>query len=169
MEIRFEVTVSADLEPDPVDGRVILIVSSREQPEPRFQRLRSLQTPQIFGVDVDGLAAGEPAVIETTTRGFPLESAAEIPPGEYFVQAVLNVYTTFERADGHTIKAHMDQWEGQHWNRSPGNLYSPVQRVRIDPGSDEAISISLTERMPAIEPPADTKYVKHIKFPQRHP
>ena len=44
--IRFEVTVSADLEPDPVDGRVILIVSSLLQPEPRFQGLRSLQTPQ---------------------------------------------------------------------------------------------------------------------------
>lgn len=162
--IRFEVTVSADLETGPVDGRVLLIISSREQPELRFQGLRSLQTPQLFGVDVDGLAAGEAAIIDTTTRGFPLESAAEIPAGDYFVQAVLNLYTTFERADGHTIKAHMDQWEGQHWNRSPGNLYSAVQRVRIDPGSGQAISISLTERMPPIEPPADTKYVKHIKF-----
>ena len=162
--VRFEVNVPADVEPAPVDGRVLLLISSREQPEPRFQRLRSLDTPQIFGVDVDGLAPGEAAVIDTGTRGFPLESAAEIPPGEYFVQAVLNVYTTFERADGHTIKAHMDQWEGQQWNRSPGNLYSQVQQVRIDPGSDNPIAISLTERIPPIEQPADTDYVKHIKF-----
>jgi len=161
---RFEVRVPAQVEAGPVDGRVLLVVSSREQPEPRFQPLRSLDTPQIFGVDVEGLAAGEPAVIDATTRGFPLESADEIPPGDYFVQAVLNVYTTFERADGHTIKAHMDQWEGQQWNRSPGNLYSTVQRVRIDPASAQPIALDLTERIPPIEPPADTAYVKHIKF-----
>jgi hypothetical protein len=119
---RFEVRVPAAVEAEPVDGRVLLLVSSSAEPEPRFQRLRSLDTPQIFGVDIDGLAPGEAAVIDATTRGFPLESAAEIPPGDYYVQAVLNVYTTFERADGHTIKAHMDQWEGQQWNRSPGNL-----------------------------------------------
>ena len=48
------------------------------------------------------------------------------PPGEYFVQALLNVYTRFPRADGHVIWAHMDQWEGQQFNRSPGQ---PLQRA----------------------------------------
>ena len=69
-------------------------------------------------------APPSPAIVDAGTRGWPLESITQIPAGDYTVQAVLNVYTTFTRADGHTIKAHMDQWEGQHWNRSPGNLYS---------------------------------------------
>ena len=60
-----------------------------------------------------------PIVVDARTRGWPLESITQIPPGDYTVQAVLNVYTTFHRADGHVIKAHMDQWEGQRWRNSP--------------------------------------------------
>src|SRR5262249_46394668 len=74
-----------------------------------------------------------PIVIDAAPRGWPLESISTLPAGDYSVQAVLNVYTTFHRADGHLIEAHMDQWEGQKWNRSPGNLYSEPTRVRIDP------------------------------------
>ena len=40
---------------------------------------------------------------------------------------MLNVYTTFHRADGHVVKMHMDQWEGQDFPVSPGNLYSEPQ------------------------------------------
>ena len=162
---RFEVVVPGDLASAPVDGRVLLLVSTTDDPEPRLQRLRSLDSPLIFGVDVDGLAPGEPAVIDSSARGFPIETIAEIPPGEYFVQAVLNVYTTFNRADGHTIKAHMDQWEGQHWNRSPGNLYSPVERMTIDPASGNAVSVTLSEKIPSLDPPDTTDILPYYRFP----
>ncbi len=161
---RFEVSVAADLVEESVDGRVLLLISRSDDVELRFQRLRGPSAIPIYGVDVDGMRPGDAAVIDVDTRGFPLESISEIPAGDYYVQAVLNVYTTFHRADGHTIKAHMDQWEGQQWNRSPGNLFSTVQQVRIDPATGDAIRIELTEEMPPIEPPSDTKYVKHIKF-----
>src|SRR3954462_4156383 len=46
-----------------------------------------------------------PVVVDASTRGWPLESITQIPAGDYTVQAVLNVYTTFTRADGHTITA----------------------------------------------------------------
>jgi len=108
--------------------------------------------------------AALPIVIDARTRGWPVASIRDIPAGNYTVQAVLNVYTTFRRADGHTIKAHMDQWEGQHWNRSPGNLYSEPQHVHIDPTAAGPIRITLDKAIPPIDPPADTQYVKHIKF-----
>ena len=162
--IRFEVIVDGGVRSEPVDGRVILIVSDEDSREPRFQRLRSPDAPAVFGVDVDGLAPGQAAVIDSDTRGWPLESISELPAGDYFVQVVLNVYTTFHRADGFTIKAHMDQWEGQQWNRSPGNLYSDVIQVSIDPESAEPIRVPISQVMPPIDPPEDTKYVKHIKF-----
>ncbi len=163
-EFRFEIAFNESLRSTPVDGRVLIIISDRPIPEPRFRILRSPTAPALFGVDVDGLMPDETAVIDADTRGWPLESITQIPPGQYFVQAVLNVYTTFRRADGHTIKAHMDQWEGQQWNRSPGNLVSDVQRVRIDPASTGPVRLTFTQVIPAIEPPTDTKYVKHIKF-----
>ena len=59
---------------------------------------------------------------------------------------------------------HNDQWEGQHWNRSPGNLYSDVQKVRIDPAKNETIQLICKNVIPPIEIPPDTKWVKRIKF-----
>jgi hypothetical protein len=105
-----------------------------------------------------------PAVVDASIRGWPLESISQIPPGDYTVQAVLNVYTAFTRRDGAVIKAHMDRWEGQKWNRSPGNLYSVPTRVHIDPAIASPIRITLKNTIPPIEPPADTRYVKHITF-----
>ena len=53
------------------------------------------------------------------------------------VQAVLDVYQTFHRADGKTIKLSPDRGEGKHWNLAPGNLYSKPQKVHVGPGGNE--------------------------------
>jgi hypothetical protein len=87
---------------------------------------------------------------------------AQVPPGEYWVQAVLHRYETFKRSDGHTVKLPMDRGEGQQWSRAPGNLYSTPKKIRID--SQAAIAITLDKIIPPIEPPKDTKYIKHIKI-----
>jgi hypothetical protein len=86
-----------------------------------------------------------------------------VPAGEYTVQAVLNKYETFHRADGKTIKLHMDQGEGQHWNLTPGNLISKPQKITVKPGG-APIAVLLTGVIPPIATPADTKYVRHIRI-----
>jgi hypothetical protein len=58
----------------------------------------------------------------------------------------------------------MDQWEGQQWNLSPGNLCSRPERIKIDPTAGGTIPISLTERIPPISPPQDTPYVRYVKI-----
>jgi hypothetical protein len=58
----------------------------------------------------------------------------------------------------------MDQGEGQHWNRSPGNLYSTPQRLAVDPEEEKRVSITLDQVIPPIEPPEDTEYIKHIRI-----
>ena len=88
----------------------------------------------------------------------------QMPAGEYYVQAVLNVYETFHRSDGHMVKLPMDQGEGQHWNRKPGNLYSEPLKMKIDPASSAIVKIELTKTIPPIDPPQDTKYIKHVKL-----
>ena len=105
-----------------------------------------------------------PAVIDAGTLGYPLKSLKELPAGEYYVQALVNVYTEFHRADGHTIWAHMDQWEGQQFNKSPGNIYSAVQKVHLDPKAGYDVKLSLDTLIPPVEVPADTEWVKHIKI-----
>ncbi len=160
----FQVAVADGLAKGPLDGRVILILSWDSTPEPRLQRLRTPMAPAIFGMDVEGLEPDGVTVINGSTRGWPVEHTGELPEGDYFVQAVLNVYTTFHRADGNVIKAHMDQWEGQQWNTSPGNLVSQVQRVHVDPGSSGSIRVTLSRSLPPLDPPQDTRYVRHVKF-----
>ena len=145
----------------PLDGHVVLIVSTTGTPEPRFQISEGLTTQQMFGADVDGARS---VTIGGATVGYPREHLDQVPAGEYYVQAVLNVYETFHRGDGHTVKLPMDYGEGQHWNRKPGNLYSEPVKMKIDPASSAAIRIALGKTIPPIDPPQDTKYIKHVKI-----
>jgi Putative esterase len=118
----------------------------------------------MFGRDVDALAAGAPVIIDATVPGYPLKSLADLPPGDYYAQAVLNIYTEFHRADGHVIWAHMDQWEGQDMVNAPGNLYSVPQRFHVDARAGGTHALALTQRNPPRQLPADTKSVKYIKI-----
>jgi hypothetical protein len=161
---RIEVSFPPSLEPKALDGRVVLVLSRRNTPEPRFAQMTGLNAQPMFGVDVNGLRPGQPAIIDASTRGWPVESLRDLPPGDYYAQATLNVYTTVTRADGHTIKVHLDQGEGQDYRRSPGNLVTNVEQVRIDPKAGGVVKIAFARKNPPIERPADTKYVKHIRF-----
>jgi len=152
-----------------LDGRVILLISpqgdpEKDEPEPRFQVRSGVNAIQLFGVDVDGLAPGEAAVIDDDVFGYPHDSLANLPAGEYWVQAVLHRYETFRRADGHTVKLPMDRGEGQHWNRAPGNLYSTPMKMTLDPTAPRRVEILLDQIIPPIEPPEDTEWVKHIRI-----
>ncbi len=162
--LRFEISFPESMQPEPITGRVFVMISRTDEPEPRLQvGSWSRETP-FFGADVEQLQPGEVAVINGTTLGFPLTNLGDIPAGEYYVQALINIYTEFERSDGHVIWAHMDQWEGQHFERSPGNLYSEIQKVRLDPKSGYTVALSLDRKIPPVEVPPDTEWVKRVKI-----
>ena len=162
--LHFSVGFDEELSAESLDGRVILILAKNNDNEPRFQVSDGPTGQQIFGVDVDRLAPGAVAIIDDGVLGFPLERLAHIPPGDYWVQAVLHKYETFQRADGHVVKLPMDRGEGQHWNTAPGNLYSTPRRVWVDPAATETVEVSLDREIPAIQPPQDTEYIKHIRI-----
>ncbi len=147
-----------------LDGRMLLMLSTDDTKEPRFQIGGQEQTQQIFGVDIDGLKPGSDAIFDVSVLGYPVRSISMVPPGEYWVQGLLHRYETFNRSDGHTVKLPMDRGEGQHWNRAPGNLYSVPKKMRIDPNNGRLNRISLDQEIPPIEPPKDTKYIKHLKI-----
>jgi hypothetical protein len=85
----------------------------------------------LSNIRCEALKPGEAAVIDAGTLGYPANSLKDIPAGDYYVQALLNIYTRFSRADGHVIWAHNDQWEGQQFNRSPGNLFSDSESLKV--------------------------------------
>ncbi len=162
--MRFAIHYDAALDSGPVDGRVILMISDRDDVEPRFQVQSGLKAIQVFGADVDGLAPGEPVTIDDTVFGYPHASLTNLPPGEYLVQAVLNRYDTFRLATGHTVKLPRDRGEGQRWNKKPGNFFSRPVKLKLDPGDDLTHKLWMEEAILPIEPPADTRYVRHIRI-----
>ncbi|MEL6925324.1 MAG: hypothetical protein AAFO94_14855, partial [Bacteroidota bacterium] len=121
-------------------------------------------TQLAFGMDVEGVGPGDAMTIDGEIFGYPLNSLSEVPAGDYYVQALLHKYETFNRADGHTVKMPMDRGEGQQWNRAPGNLYSTPKKISFDPQQIKQFDISLDQEIAPIEPPADTKYIKHIRI-----
>ena len=159
---QFEITFPAKAHSEPITGRVYAIVSRNKEREPRFQT--GFTGVPIWGKNVYALKPGERAIIDDVVFGYPLESISEIPPGKYYVQGFINIYTEFKRSDGHTLWMHNDQWEGQRWNRSPGNLYSNVKEVTIDPSKPEIISLNCEKVIPPVKIPKDTKWVKRFKF-----
>jgi hypothetical protein len=146
-----------------LDGRVLLLLSNDPSEEPRMQIDDTPRSQMVFGVTVDGLKPGQEIVVGDTAAGYPVRSLKDVPAGDYTVQAVLNVYETFHRADGKTIKLAPDRGEGQHWNLAPGNRYSTPRKVHVGPGGG-AITVSLDQVIPPIAPVADTKYVRHIRI-----
>ncbi|MCB0595965.1 MAG: hypothetical protein KDD28_17865 [Phaeodactylibacter sp.] len=159
----FSVTYNAEND-SLLDGRLLLLISKGKETEPRFQISDHPTTQLVFGMDINGWAPGKAAVFDSAAFGYPIESLADVPAGEYYVQALLHKYETFNRADGHTVKLPMDRGEGQHWNRAPGNLYSQPEKISFDPQSPAGISIELDQVIPPITPPKDSKYVKHIRI-----
>jgi hypothetical protein len=158
----FTVSFPSERSAKPLDGRLLLLLSTDSSEEPRMQINDTPSSQLIFGVNVDGLAPGATATVDAAAAGYPIRSLKDVPAGEYTVQAVLNLYETFHRSDGSAVKLHMDQGEGQHWNITPGNLYSKPRKIKVGPGGAQ-IAVSLTEVISPIVTPKDTKYVRRIR------
>jgi hypothetical protein len=159
---RVEISFTASARSQPVTGMIYLAISKDNQTSP-IQQTDPEGVP-LFSKYVDQLQPGATVTFGAEDRGHPVRSLADIPAGEYWVQPFVNVYTRFPRADGHTVWMHMDQWEGQNWKRSPGNLFGNPVKMRIDPASPTPIALVADQVIPPITPPADTDTVKRIRI-----
>ena len=161
---RFNVVLPDDGVDPAYDGRVILILAPDGETEPRFQVDQNFDAPQIFGVNVEGLQAGSGVTIGPGVLGFPAEDMTGVPAGEYYVQAVLHKYDTFNLSNGKTVKLPAARGAGQNWRREPGNVISTPKKVRFDPDGRRLIEISLEQVLPPIPEPEDTEFVRRIKI-----
>lgn len=163
---RVDVTLRPGAGTAPVTGRLFVIFTRDGSREPRFQAGGYGGSVPFFAIDVDALRPGTPASITPAALGFPVDHLGNVPAGRYFVQAVLNVYTQVTPKHGKTIWVHWDQWEGQKWNRSPGNLLSEVQQVTWDPATS-VVRLELSRVIPPIPSPPDTRWVRRVKIESR--
>ncbi len=182
--LSFRLTLSPDAEATiadlgletPIHGRVYVVVTRNDNREPRLQT--GVTGVPFWGKDVTGFTPGtvvELSADDADVLGYPLASLADLPPDTYHVQALLNVYTTFERADGHTLRMHLNSGAGQDIWEAPGNATSTVQQLGLDPATSGPIELTIDTVIPPRQPlgagdvlqqgnPVDTRLVKYVKI-----
>ena len=159
-----QISFSESVGEEALDGRLLLLFAKNDANEPRFQINDGPGTQLIFGMNVDQMIPGRALTFDKDAFGYPVAGLGEVPPGDYWVQALLHVYETFNLSTGQTVKLPMDNGEGQQWNRSPGNLYSKPFKVTISEKGIQAFSIVMDQKIPPIPEPEDTEWIKHIKI-----
>ncbi|MCC3862081.1 hypothetical protein [Pseudemcibacter aquimaris] len=146
------------------DGRLMVMLANNNLNEPRFQINPGARGQIIFGKDVKDWQPDTIEVIDNSVIGYPFDSLEDVPAGEYYIQAIINRYKDFHLSNGKTVSLPPDMGEGQQWNRKPGNFYSKPIKVTIPEKGVANIHIILDQEIAPIEPPKDTKYIKHIKL-----
>jgi len=147
---RFEVTAARGLIAGAIRGRLFVMLNQAPDPEPRFTGGETgMQAPPRFAVDVDRFGSGSSVVIDSTAIAFPMPSLADLPAGDYFVQAVLDSNTDFRNLD------------------APGNLYSLPQKLHLDSAKPGKVAIQLTEQVPAEQFPPEDRYLKYVRIPSK--
>ncbi len=191
--MRFRITLTPEAErtiadlglETPVNGRVYVIISQDDEREPRQQT--GLTGVPLWGMDVNGLGAGDSVILDPEEEGvigYPFDSFPDLDDlegDELYLQAFLNVYTTFERADGHVVQMHLNSGAGQSPFRAPGNAYSEVESILLASETPTVsmepptLDLRITEVIPPIEPlragevlqqgnPRDSERVKFVKI-----
>lgn len=145
--LKFVVTLDPKVAGEsPPSGRVLIALSSGRG-QPRYSDTGPPGGP-LLGIDVDQWKAGTSVTLDGKCLFFPLKSVDLLPAGEYAVQAVFctNRDLTVPNA--------------------PGNCYSTVARVKLDPVSGTTVELSLNQ-MYRDDKPADTKTMKYVHLPSK--
>ncbi len=160
----FEVRLPAEQAAGPLDGRLLVILSPGGTEEPRFQVGWGTEAIPFYGIDVEAWRPDTAVQVDAGAFGFPIRSLVDLPAGKYRVQAVLNRYESFHRADGHKLKLPPDRGEGQAWSRKPGNLYSTPRDIDWDPSAGGTIALALDQQVAPVPEFQETKYVRHVRI-----
>ena len=144
---RFEVTISQELAAPAKDGRLFVILSRTNTPEPCLTLSRTgLDAPESLARDVKAFAPGALAVLDRAAFAFPLTNFFALPAGDYFAQALFVCN------------------EDLRLLLAPGNLYSSAQKIHLDPARGGTWKLNLTQQVPLEQLPADTESVKFVKM-----
>ncbi len=155
-QIRFEVAAAPHLLAQPESGRVFVVLCREETPEPRSRIGRKeLASARVFARDAREFAGGSTVTVSTSDQYYPHDPlpcregnppTRPVPPGAYYIQAVFD-FNRDLRGPG-----------------SPGNLYSAVRRVTIDPGTGGTVHLDLSARVSPDELPPESEYVKYVRI-----
>ena len=108
--LRFEVTNQFPS----VSGRLFVVIAKSDRPEPRNTiGDAGPEASTIVARDVKNFGPGVVTTLDKAAATFPVQSLDDLPPGDYYVQALL--------ASNRDLKS----------VGAPGNLYSTIQRIHF--------------------------------------
>src|SRR5258707_10057560 len=106
-----------------------------------------LDAPPILARDVDHFKPGATvAVIDGGSISYPIKNLADLPTGDYYVQALFD-----SNFDQRSLNA-------------TGNLFSAVRKVHLDARRGGAVKIELTQMVPPEQMPAETEHLKYVRI-----
>ena len=145
--LRFEVTLQPGLLKGPQDGRLFVILSEKNTPEPRLMLGRNgPDAPEALAVDLKALAAGRPVVLDEAAFAYPQTNLATLPAGDYFVQALFDWNPDLRLAG------------------APGNLFSSPLKTHLNPAEGGVVKLELTQQIPAETLPPDSDQIKFVRL-----
>jgi S-formylglutathione hydrolase FrmB len=156
---RFEVVIARAIRSEPVTGRLIVVIAKNREPEPRYQI--SPSGAAMAAVDLEQAQPEATTIVDATSLGYP-GSLSDIPPGKYWVQAVINVYHRVTRSDGHTLWVPFNDGRQAPFQVAEGNLFSKPAEVEL--GSGSVTRITIDQIVPREPDPVDTEWVRHFKI-----
>ncbi len=131
-------------------GRLFVILTRKNEPEPRVALGdNGPDAPFVIARDVNELAPGATAVLDTNAITFPVTNLSEAPAGNYYIQTLLESNRDLLLPD------------------APGNLYSGVKKIHLDAARGGVVKLELDHRIPDEQLPADTELVKFVKIQSR--
>ena len=145
--LRFTVTLARELKPSASAGRLFVVVGRKGKDEPRLEIGETgLDAAPVLARDVENFTPAAPQTLDAKAIIFPLNDLADLPAGEYEVQALYD--------SNRDVKS----------PNAAGNLYSDVRRVRLDAARGGDVALELRHKVPPETLPPDTEYVKYIKI-----
>jgi hypothetical protein len=131
----------------PLDGRIFVILSRVERPEPRLLLGQpGADAPVALARDVNAFAVGQTVLVDRTAFSFPITNFAETPTADYYVQAVFDSSLDLRSPN------------------APGNRFSRPQRLHLEPARDVRTDLNLTDEVPPDELPPDTDQVRFVRI-----
>ena len=164
--LRFAISFPAARSAQPLDGRIILVISNNDRAEPRFENnVYRADTQLAFGIDVDGLKPGQEAIVDGKVFGYPLASIGEIPAGRLLgaggAQPLRDV-PPLRRA--HREASH-GPGRGAEVEPLAGQLLQHAgEGARGSPPATRRSASRSTRRSRRSPEPKDTKYIKHVRI-----
>ena len=185
LHLNFEVAIRKGLAVEPKDGRLFIIITRTNSPEPRFTLSKTgRDAPVVIARDISGFSSVTNVVLDQNDLWLPNNSSGHDPSHSTFLSRRLAAPKSDEggsqtKADHvlvapksdkggsrftYTIQASFDSSQDLRSPNAPGNLFSQSQPLRFDPERGGTVKLELSQQVPPDQLPPETSELKFVRL-----